>query len=108
MPPGRPALRDVAHFYGIHFNLRPRPDDPISIRRAEFAGLVEGLRNAGVPVKIDLDRAWRAYAGWRSASTRPSSACALVGATPLRGRAIGHRSSTGLRSSGGRNRALNG
>ena len=59
------ALRDVAHFYGIPFNPRPRPGDPISIHRAELAGVIEELRQAGVSVRKDVDQAWEDYAGWR-------------------------------------------
>jgi hypothetical protein len=77
------ALRDVAHFYGIGFDADPRPDDPISIQREEFACLVEELRNAGVPVKSDLDQAWKDYAGWRvNYDQALLGLCALVQAPP--------------------------
>ncbi len=59
------ALRRVADFFGIDFDPDPAPSDPISISRAEFDQAVTHMREVGVPLKPDLDEAWRDYAGWR-------------------------------------------
>ena len=59
------ALRKVADFFGIEFDPDPAPTDPISMTRSEFDRAVAQLREVGVPLKPDLDQAWRDYAGWR-------------------------------------------
>jgi hypothetical protein len=59
------ALRSIADFFGIDHERRPQSGDPISIHRAEFDGLYEQLRAAGVPLKPDRDQCWRDFAGWR-------------------------------------------
>src|SRR5215204_2601337 len=47
------ALRAIADFFGVDHERRPQPDHPISIHRAEFDGVYEQLRSAGVPLKPD-------------------------------------------------------
>jgi hypothetical protein len=59
------ALRRIADYFGIPYDPNPLPDDPISITRSEFDEVVLDLRDAGVPLKSDLDQAWRDFAGWR-------------------------------------------
>lgn len=59
------ALRRIAAFFGFWFDPDPRPDDPISIARAEFDEACERLVRAGMPVKADRDQAWRDFSGWR-------------------------------------------
>lgn len=59
------ALRSVGDFFGIRHDRRPRPTDPISIHRAEYDGVYEQLRAAGLALKADRDQAWRDFAGWR-------------------------------------------
>ena len=39
--------------------------EPISIDRREFDQVCRQLTEAGVPLKADLDQAWRDFAGWR-------------------------------------------
>ena len=58
-------LQRVADFFRIPYNANPNPDDPISITRAEFDEVYDGLVAAGVPVVQDRDQAWRDFAGWR-------------------------------------------
>ena len=41
------------------------PEEPISIDRREFDQVCRELDEAGVPLKADLDQAWRDFAGWR-------------------------------------------
>ncbi|MHB8511702.1 MAG: hypothetical protein ACYDCC_05930 [Actinomycetota bacterium] len=62
---GYVALRRIATFFRIPFNPSPNADDPISIDRSEFDEVVERLRRAGVPLRSDVDQAWRDFAGWR-------------------------------------------
>jgi hypothetical protein len=38
---------------------------PISIDRREYDQVCRELAQAGVPLKPDLDQAWRDFAGWR-------------------------------------------
>ncbi len=59
------ALRRIADLYLIPYNPDPKPDDPISITRAEFDEVCAMMAAAGVPLKPDRDRAWRDFAGWR-------------------------------------------
>ena len=59
------ALRRIATFFGIRFDPDPSPDDPISVTREEFDQACARLSEAGVPVRADLDQAWRDWSGWR-------------------------------------------
>lgn len=59
------ALRQIADYFGFAYNPDPKPTDPISITKEEFLAVVEELRAANVPLKADLEQAWRDYAGWR-------------------------------------------
>jgi hypothetical protein len=59
------ALRNIVGFFGIPYNPNPKPDDPISVSRAEFDVVCCELEEAGVPLKTDRDQAWRDFAGWR-------------------------------------------
>ena len=59
------ALRNIVDFFGLPHNPHPKPDDPISVSRAEFDTVCQELESAGVPLKADLDQAWRDFAGWR-------------------------------------------
>jgi hypothetical protein len=59
------ALHNIVAFFGIPFRSNPRPDEPISVSRAEFEAVCDQLAQAGVPLKPDRDQAWRDFAGWR-------------------------------------------
>jgi hypothetical protein len=60
------ALRRIADFFGIPHPDDPHwPDEPISIDRREFDEVCRQLTDAGVPLKPDLEQAWRDFAGWR-------------------------------------------
>jgi hypothetical protein len=59
------AMRRIAAFFNIGYDPDPRPDDPISISRLDFDETCERLAAVGIPLKHDLDQAWRDYAGWR-------------------------------------------
>jgi hypothetical protein len=59
------TLRRIADFFGIAYDPAPSPTDPITVSRREFDLMVVELRAAGVPLKADLDRAWRDFAGLR-------------------------------------------
>jgi len=59
------ALHQISDFFGIPYDPDPRPDDPISISRAEFDETLDRLHAQGVPIKADRDQAWRDYSGWR-------------------------------------------
>jgi hypothetical protein len=73
------ALREVADFFGIDHDRHPRPADPISVHRAEFDGVYEQLRAAGVPLVADRDQAWKDWAGWRvNYDSVLLSLCALI------------------------------
>jgi hypothetical protein len=62
---GYVSLRRIATYFGIEHDPDPRPDDPISVTRREFDLLLVELRAADIPLKRDLDQAWRDWAGWR-------------------------------------------
>jgi hypothetical protein len=59
------SLRSIGDYFGIAHDRQPRPDDPISILPSEFRAVHEQLAAAGVPVKPDVEQAWRDFAGWR-------------------------------------------
>jgi hypothetical protein len=59
------ALRHIADFFKIKYNPDPKPDDPISISRAEFDAVCAELASKGIPIKRDGEQAWRDFAGWR-------------------------------------------
>ena len=59
------ALDHIAEYFKIPYNPHPRPTDPISISRAEFDEACRRLAAADVPLKPDLDQAWRDFTGWR-------------------------------------------
>jgi hypothetical protein len=59
------SLRRIASSFDIAYDPDPLPDDPISITREEFDDVVGQLADVGVPIKSDLDQAWRDFAGWR-------------------------------------------
>jgi hypothetical protein len=59
------ALRRIADYFGIAYDPDPRPDDPISIGRDEFDGVVDRLAGRGLPVRADRDQAWADFVGWR-------------------------------------------
>jgi hypothetical protein len=77
------ALRAIASFFGLPYDPDPASDAPISIQRDEFDALMEQLREAGLPLRADLDLAWRDYAGWRvNYDQALLGLCALASAPP--------------------------
>ena len=63
---GYVALRRIADSFGAEHNPDPHwPQEPISIDRREFDQVCRELAEAGVPLKADLEQAWRDFAGWR-------------------------------------------
>lgn len=79
------TLRRIADFYGIKYDPRPSPTDPISVTQGEFDLLCIELRAAGLPLKKDLQQAWLDYAGWRvNYDSVLVQLCALVMAPPAR------------------------
>ena len=59
------CLRRIAGLFKVPFDPDPTPDDPISISREEWQAVVDALKEHGVPLKADLDQAWRDFSGWR-------------------------------------------
>jgi hypothetical protein len=60
------ALRRIADFFAIPHPPHPHwPAEPISIDRREFDAACREMSEAGVPLKPDLEQAWRDFAGWR-------------------------------------------
>jgi len=59
------CLRRIADYYGVDHDPDPRPDDPITIERAEFDELCDELADFGVALRSDRDAAWQAFHGWR-------------------------------------------
>lgn len=62
---GYVSLRRIAKVFRIPFDPDPRPDDPICIARGEFDEVCAVMVAAGVPLREDLDQAWRDFVGWR-------------------------------------------
>ncbi len=60
------ALRRISDTFGVAYHPDPHyPDQPISVRRAEFDAALDRLAAAGVPLKSDREQAWNDFAGWR-------------------------------------------
>jgi len=59
------CLRRIADLFGVSYDPDPAPSDPITVGRDEFDRLCSELQSYGVPLKADLDQAWRDFAGWR-------------------------------------------
>ena len=59
------ALRRIAAYFKIPFDPNPSPTDATSIDRARFDEAVAVLEQAGVPIVMDRDQAWRDFNGWR-------------------------------------------
>jgi hypothetical protein len=76
------ALRSIADFFGIDYDPNPDRQDPISIRREEFDAAVERLRAQGVPLKPDVEQAWRDFRGWRVNYDRVLVALAAITMAP--------------------------
>jgi hypothetical protein len=63
---GYVALRRIADFFDIRYDPDPHwPEVAISIDRREYDQVCRQLAEAGVPLKADLEQAWRDFAGWR-------------------------------------------
>jgi len=59
------CLRHIADYFRLAYPKSPTAGDPIAIGRDEFEDAVAQLRAAGLPLKPDIDQAWRDFAGWR-------------------------------------------
>jgi hypothetical protein len=59
------ALRRIGDYFVMPYDPDPAPTDPIAVRRDEFDTACAVLARAGVPLREDLDQAWRDFAGWR-------------------------------------------
>jgi hypothetical protein len=62
---GSLALRRIAALLRVPFNADPQPGQAVTISRYEFNAACRTMAEAGVPLKEDLDAAWRSYRGWR-------------------------------------------
>ena len=62
---GYQALREISDMLNITYDDNPKPDDPISLIRAEFDEACLFLEGAGVPLRLERDAAWKDFAGWR-------------------------------------------
>lgn len=79
------ALRRIADYFGMEYDADPAPDAPISISRREFDLLCVELRAMDIPLKADLDQAWRDFAGWRvNYDSVLIQLCGLVMAPPAK------------------------
>lgn len=59
------ALRSIADFFGIAYDLRPAQTDPTSVTREKFDQAAAELEAAGIPLRPDRDQAFRDFNGWR-------------------------------------------
>ncbi len=86
------ALRRLAEFFHLPFDPDPAPDAPISIHREEYDALVEQLREAGLPIRADLDLAWQRLR--RLAGQLRHAAAGLVRTDRRARRRRGHRTAS--------------
>ncbi len=59
------AMRHIADFFQLPYNADPQKNDPISISRQEFDEVYDDLKDYGIKMKPDRDKAWEDFAGWR-------------------------------------------
>lgn len=59
------ALRRIAALFRIPFDADPKPGDGISISQEEFNEVWRTMDEAGVPLKPDVEQAWKDFSGWR-------------------------------------------
>jgi hypothetical protein len=60
------ALQRIADFFQVDYNPDPHfPEDQISIKQSEFEQAAAVFVGQGLPIKVDLARAWQDFAGWR-------------------------------------------
>jgi hypothetical protein len=59
------ALRHIANVFTIPYDPNPLPNAAISIRREEFDQVCAELEREDVPLKLDREKAWCDYSGWR-------------------------------------------
>lgn len=59
------SLRNIAVFFKISLPDNVQRGDPISIAFQDFQEAVRELREAGIPVKEDINEAWLDFSGWR-------------------------------------------
>ncbi|MEA3217824.1 MAG: hypothetical protein QOJ19_3980 [Acidimicrobiia bacterium] len=59
------ALRAIAAIFDQPFDPDPPPDGVISIAREEFDDVRRRLAASGLPLKADVEQAWRDFQGWR-------------------------------------------
>jgi hypothetical protein len=60
------SLRRIANYFDIPSPENPHyPAVPICVERHEFDEVFDRLAAAGLPVKMDREKAWQDFAGWR-------------------------------------------
>ncbi len=59
------ALRAIADYFEITYNLQPLPGDPISVTREEFEAMMDKLAGFAIPLHSERDECWDHFAGWR-------------------------------------------
>lgn len=88
---GYVTLGRIADYFGLEHPSDPRPDDPISVPRAEFDAMWDRLATEDVPLVADRDQAWRDFAGWRvNYDASLMAICEMVEAPPGHW-TVGHR-----------------
>jgi hypothetical protein len=91
------CLRRIAEILQLPFDDDPAPTDPIAVTRTEFDEVWARMRDVGLPLKPDQDKAWRDFAGWRVNYDEPLIRLATVTEAPIapwssdRGLVLGRR-----------------
>ncbi|HMJ79809.1 MAG TPA: hypothetical protein VK592_02055 [Candidatus Dormibacteraeota bacterium] len=76
------AVRRIADYFNVAYDHSPRQDDPTSISRAQFEAACAVLEAAGVPLKVDRNRAWLDFNGWRVNYDAPLRALERIALAP--------------------------
>lgn len=63
---GYVSLHRIAGYLGLRYDHDPDPDTPLLVPREAFDQACERLREAGVPLKADLEEAWNDFTDWRT------------------------------------------
>lgn len=79
------CLNRICNYFRLPYDSDPDADTPITVTRREYDLLCVELRAICIPLKTDLDQAWRDYRGWRVNYDKALvNLCSMVVAPPAK------------------------
>ncbi|HEV3232065.1 MAG TPA: hypothetical protein VG245_07410 [Candidatus Dormibacteraeota bacterium] len=76
------AMRRICDFFGIPYNPNPQRGEPVSVAREEWEEACLQLEAQGLPLKVDREKAWADFSGWRVNYDQPLLALATLTMAP--------------------------